>query len=90
MIKYRPVRSSISASIKEEETFSTMEDMLHFLHDRWSRIYAFIGSVVPFQPEEILIGESEGYDQLTGYRNVRRIRVARTGHCIGYCGEMEV
>ena len=87
MIRYLPVRSSLSSSLKDEETFSTMEDLLHFLYVRWSRIYAFIGAAAPLRPEEILIEDAHGDDQLVGYRNVRLIRLARSNTCIGYCGE---
>ena len=87
MIKYCPVRSSLSASIKEEETFSTMEDMIHFLHDRFSRIYTFIGAAALFSLDEIQIGDARGDDARIGYRNVRQITLRHSGCCIGFCGE---
>ena len=81
MIKYRPVRGSISASIKEEVTFSTMEEMLHFLQDRAMRLAGYLGTEMP----EITVSDAAGNDQLTGYRNQQV--VFSNSICIGYCGE---
>ena len=81
MIKYRPVRRSLSASIKEEETFSTMEDLLHLLRERASHFAEYIGS----EPPEITVRESAADDPLTGYRNERCIYSGSV--CIGFCGE---
>ena len=81
MIKYRPVRGSLSASIKEEVTFSTMEEMLHFLQDRATRLSGYLGTDLPV----ITVSETSGNDQLTGYRNQHVI--FSKSICIGYCGE---
>ena len=81
MIKYRPVRRSISASIKEEVTFSTMEEMIHFLYERAHRLAGYLGTDLPV----ITIREAAGDDPLTGYRNQHV--VFSNSVCIGYCGE---
>lgn len=81
MIKFRPVRRSLSASIKDEETFCSVEEMLHFLRDRAGRIAAYIGSDLPV----ITISEADGDDRLTGYRSQRT--VFSNSICIGFCGE---
>ena len=83
MIKYRPVRRSLSASIKEEETFHTMEEMLHFLRDRAQRIAGSIGS----EPHEITGSASAEPDLLTGCRIQRCVFCDSI--CIGYFNETE-
>ena len=88
MIKYRPARGSLSASIKEEETFRTMEDLLHFLHVRMSLACSFIGSPAALRPDDIRIGDDRADNQLTGYRNERGLFIR--SHCIGYFSETEV
>lgn len=81
MIKYRPVRGSLSASIKEEVTFSTMEDLLHFLQDRAMRLAGYLGTDLPV----ITLSEDAGDDPVTGYRNQHS--VFSNSICIGYYGE---
>ena len=84
MIKYRPVRRTLSASIKEEQTFSTADDLIRFLFDRWTSVFAYCGSA-PLTAEEIVIGETEGKNQQTGWTDERMIFVR--DKCVGYCGE---
>ena len=84
MIKFRPERKSLSDSIKEEQVFDSIEEMVSFIHERICRIYMYIGSPNP-NASDIVI-EREGPDNpLNAYRNERMISVYN--HCIGYCGE---
>ena len=89
MIKYRPNRNTLSLSIKEEQIFDTMEDLLHFVYEHLKRVFAFIESEEPVFPEQIIVGD-EGHDEpLIGWKNVRSISVIRfsSPRTIGYCGE---
>lgn len=86
MIRYRPQYSSISRSLKDEEIFESVEEMTAVLFDRWSRIFRFIESKSPFAIEDIEIGESIGYDNRTGWHNVRPIRI-KNRYGVGFCGE---
>ena len=85
MIKYRPVRGSLSASIKEECTFSTMEEMFHFLYDKAVRIAMYTGSALP-DMDDIIIGTEASDNNAIGYKSERTIMFKNT-YCIGYCGE---
>ena len=87
MIRFRPARPSVTASLKDEHVFDTMEEMKDHIYSVWSRFYAYVGAAAPLRPDEILIGEARGDDALTGYRNVRQICISRADRCIGYCGE---
>ena len=85
MIKYRPDRCSLSASIKEEQTFSTMEEMFHFLYDMAVRMARYTGADLP-DPNDIVIADTASDNLITGYKN-ERIIMLRNIHCVGYCGE---
>ena len=85
MIKYRPVRGSLSASIKEERTFSTMEEMFHFLYDMAVRMARYTGADLP-DPDDIVIAGDASDNLITGYKNERSVMFQNI-RCIGYCGE---
>ena len=94
MIKYRPERSSISLSLKEEKLFDNMDDLRQFVYEHWRNVVSYMGANDAFKPDEIIIEDNIGDDPITGYRNVRRVCVKRllnavyqTPRCIGYCGE---
>ena len=96
MIRFRPNHVTLSASIKDEQIFSSMEDMLASVFDYWSRVVAFMGAADPFRPEEITISDSSRPNPDVGYRNEHKVFVSRMADnvypsplCIGYC-EMEV
>ena len=40
MIKYRPERVTLSLSMKDEQTFETMDELLQYVYDIRSRISA--------------------------------------------------
>lgn len=94
MIKYRPKMDNLKYSLRDEQLFESMDDMLQFVFDRWRRVVSFMGSNEPFRFDEILISEIQGDDPRIGYKNVRRVCVSRmadkaftTPCCIGFCGE---
>ena len=82
MIKYRPVRETISKSLKEEETFESMEQLKQYIFDKMHRIMAYIGAD-ELSPEEIII-ESQN-DPYCLYKDMHSINVRN--NCIGFCGE---
>ena len=89
MIKYRPNRTTLSLSIKEEQTFDSTDDLLRFLFDHIQRIVAFIGSSEPVFPEHIIIGEEGRDDPILGWYNVRPVSLIRynSKQTVGFCGE---
>lgn len=94
MILYRPHRNSISASIKDEQSFHTIEEMKRFIHDEWIKICNFLGGKEPFSIDDIIIGEVIGDDPRIAWKNVRHVCVKRMlndnytiPQCIGFCGE---
>lgn len=84
MIKYRPQRFSLSASVKDEQLFDTLDQMKLFILNTSGRIALYIGKK-PFLPDDILIGDITGDDPVVGWKNVRPVCLKNT--CIGYCGE---
>lgn len=101
MILYRPHRGSLSASIKDEQMFNSIEEMKQFIHDEWCRICNFIGNKEPFSIDDIVVSEIIGDDPRIAWKNVRHVCVKRmwnenyiekysTPQCIGYCGESSI
>ena len=96
MIKYRPHLGSLEDSMKEAREFENYEDMKrHVLreHDVWNT-----DGVMPFDLDDIVIGDVLGDDDRIGWKNVRYVCVKRYGsddymklygcpQCIGMCGE---
>ena len=81
MIKYSPVRETLSASIKEEQVFDTVEEMKQYIFDWWSRIIVR----KPLKPDDIRIEESGWNDFRIGYTNRRTVFIRQSA--IGFCGE---
>ena len=82
MIKYRPVRRTLSASLKEEQIFATMDELMQFVEDRARRFFRFVGCE---RLPQIIIAEPDGDDLRIGWKNVQAIFVENK--CVGYCGE---
>ena len=55
MIRYRPKRRSLSASIKDEQCFENFDEMFVYLHEHWNRIVTFIGSPHPVKRKDIFV-----------------------------------
>lgn len=94
MIKYRPNMDILKYSLREEEIFDTVDDMLLFVFEHWRRVVAFMGAKEPFRPDEITIGSAGTENRLTGWKEehmvfVRRMtdRVFSNPMCIGFCGK---
>ena len=88
MIQYRPNYVSISFSLKDEQFFDTVDDMLLSLLDRCSRFASYIGAD-PAHSGQIEISCIPFDDPLTRWKNVRS--VSFRNHCIGYfCERKEV
>ncbi len=84
MIKYIPIRFTLSASVKDEQIFDTLDQMKLFLLNTAGRIALYIGKM-PYIPDDITICESSGDDPYTGLRNVHPVLLKN--NCVGYYGE---
>lgn len=94
MIKYRPKMDVLKYSIREEQTFDTVDDMLRYVFEHWSRVVAFMGAKEPFRPDEITISSAGSENQLTGWKDEHMVLVRRMSDivlsspmCIGFCGK---
>ena len=76
MIRYRPYRSSLSSSVKDEQIFSGTEELLSFILETWCRILSFTRA-------DIVIDTAAHPNPMVGYRSERRILIGSL--CIGYC-----
>ena len=85
MIRYRPVRNSISLSLKEEQVFQTVSDMLQYVFGRCVSYALYVGSRPP-SFGDLAVVPMPGDDPATGYRNECMVTLRRV-HCVGYCGE---
>jgi len=54
MIRYRPRRANLSAEVKDEQIFESLNEMFGYLFDHWNRIFSFIGSY-PVNRSDILL-----------------------------------
>ena len=81
MIRYIPVRDSLSASVKEERTFSTKDDLMSFLLEKTALFFQYIGKdVLP----KITFGDSSEC-RMIGWKECCSIIL--DGRTIGFCGE---
>lgn len=85
MIKFRPNRFSLSASVKEEQIFSSLEELIHYLYEYGLRMSLYIGAEPP-APSDYTVSALSSDNIQTGYRNERAI-MFRSITCVGYCGE---
>lgn len=83
MIRFAPVRSTLSASLKDELVFDSLPDLIRFVADRRRRLARYIGSSAICG--SIVLDDLHLDDPRIGWRNVRRICVGSV--CVGYCGE---
>lgn len=85
MIKFSPVRRTLSASLKEERLFHSLIDMQQYIFEHWHRLFSFVGIRRPILFDDVNISDIVGNDDITGYRNVRFVHV--DGQIVGFCGE---
>jgi len=55
MIRYRPKRRNLSASIKDEQCFENFDELFGYLYEHWNRIVTFIGSPHPVNRKDIFV-----------------------------------
>lgn len=84
MIKYSPSRKTLSASLKEERLFCSIEDVKQDVFEHFCRIMDFVSSR-PLRFDEVIVEDEIGDDSITGYRHVRFVTVRKT--IVGFCGE---
>ena len=83
MIKFAPVRSTPSASLKDEQLFDSLPDLILFITDRRRRLARYIGSSASCG--SIVLEDLHLDDPRIGWKSVRKICVGSV--CVGYCGE---
>ena len=84
MIRYRPLRQTLTASLKDEQIYDTLEAMTQDVFEHWRLIFSYIGAD-PLRPDQLVISSCSEDDPLIGWKNVRNVFVKNT--CIGFCGE---
>ena len=92
MIRYRPHRPTLTASLKDELIFETLDEMLYHVFETWSRVVAYMGAEEPFCQDEIMIYGHGRHNPMTGYKSEHKIMARRMTDnvrtvpiCIGYC-----
>ena len=85
MIRYRPQRSTLSASLKDEQVFSTLGEMLQYVFEKCISFSHYVGSEPPALRDLDIVSLPAG-QRLCGYRNECMV-VLRQSECVGYCGE---
>jgi hypothetical protein len=77
MIVYQPKRKTMSASIKEEESFATLEEMIRHLLIRYQNVSHYIGASKPLCADDIVLDGN--------LVKIRRLYndVYKTPHCVG-------
>jgi hypothetical protein len=87
MIRYVPNHSTISLSLKDEQIFESVEEMLQYLFDSWSRVVAYIGDKRPLRREEITVSKPLYNVPMFGLKNLYKVQNSRLPFCAGYYGE---
>ncbi len=85
MIRYRPQRSTLSASFKDEQIFNTLGEMLQYIFERCHSFAHYVGSEPPALSDLDIVSLPQGHP-FCGYRNECMI-ILRQSECVGYCGE---
>ena len=93
MIKYRPERKSLTASLKDELFFNTLAELMQYIYEDWRRVVAYMGGK-PFRREEITIRNALD-DPRAAWNGTYPVCVTRmidhiheTPLCIGYFREI--
>lgn len=85
MIRFRPSRGSLSASLKEEQIFSSLDELLDHMLEKFLVYTNYIGSNPPVLSDFDVVSLS-GDNCFTGYHDECMITFRRV-YCVGYCGE---
>ena len=84
MIKFSPVRRTMSESLKEEKVFCSVYELENYVLDRYNKAAMFIGHN-PVSLSDLVITDPSGDDVSIGYKNVRSVFIGSLK--IGFCGE---
>ena len=84
MIKYIPCRSSMSAAVKEEQTFETVDELKQYLYEKHCKLCSFVGSQIHETLNDISIDEATCPCKIIGWKELHNIYINHK--CIGYCG----
>ena len=85
MIRFRPYRSTLSSSYKDEKIFSTLGEMLQYVFDKHVAYLHYVGSKPPALSDLDIVMLSKDH-RIIGYRNECKV-IFRRDQCVGYCGE---
>lgn len=83
MIRYCPQRRTTSLSLKEEQLFDSVEEMLQYVYSRCVAFSAYVGSQPP-APEDLAVVPFSGFPHF--YRDECMVTLRRD-FCVGYCGQ---
>ena len=94
MIRFIPKRESVSASIKEEQTFCSLEEMKNSLFSQLDKISKYIDVDSHFSINEIIVSEIIENNIYPGMKNMRKVSIKSlttfdypVPETIGYCGD---
>ena len=92
MIRFRPNYEIMSESLKAEQTFDSIEDMVRSLCDQLHRVIRFIGSDRTITPDLLIVDDVPMFNPETGCENEHMVLLKRMTSClppvcIGYCEE---
>ena len=84
VIYYRPYRKTFTASYKDMQIFSSIEEMKQAVADEYTRFKHFVGKSIVYSPDDVEIID-DCTDYYAGWKNCRS--VVLDGKAVGYCGE---
>lgn len=86
MIRYRPKRHTMTASLKDEEKFDSIQEMLDATFARLEKAMMYIGHEKTIRPDKLIIDSIGKSNPAVGYRDEHKIILRREKDlCIGYC-----
>lgn len=93
MVIYRPHKGSLEDALAETKEFQTEKEMKSYIYEDWKKLYMELGfKSVPFEIEDIMIGDESVDDDRCGWHDTKYVCVKRMGNkiydcpqCIGMC-----
>ena len=85
MVKFRPDHATLSASLKDERTFSSIHALKKAIAEEQTRYAKFIGRTVSYTPDDVEIRNLNQPDIFGHWNNYSSVIVG--GKPVGYCGQ---
>ena len=86
VVRFRPVRSTVSSSFKAMQTFDSMDALKQFVAETHTKLQRFVGKAdALFHPSDVEIRSLPEKDIFGGWKNYASVVVA--GRPVGFCGE---